>query len=132
VGVAVALLVFVAVVGRWMLTPFDDWVPLDAPEALPAGVDPNALPKSAMFRCSAPVGEVESAVASPQATEALELQVVAREPCAGPRSLHRAIGTVDLAVAGAGLLVVVLAARRREPAVEPDGTLDRRELTGVT
>jgi hypothetical protein len=115
--------VFGALILRWMVSSFDDWVPLAAPQELPAGVAANDLPRSAQFRCPAPWGDGESGVATPQATQALEgrslpdpsivvAQELAREPCVEARAQRRAIGIVNL-VACAGLLLVLTTHRRR-------------------
>lgn len=120
-AVVVALL-FGGVAVYAMVTPFDDWVPLDgatqAPVARPGRggaepVDPNQLPHSARFRCSAPFGGDESAVASPEAVDALELQGLQREPCASIRRQYRMIGIVDLVAVAAVLAVVFVVHRRR-------------------
>lgn len=118
-AIAIAVLVFGVVAVYSMVTPFDDWVPLDAASEVPVArpgadvVDPNQLPHSARFRCSAPFGDDESAVATPQAVEALELQGLQREPCATIRQQRRVMGIVDLVAATAVLLVVFVVHRRR-------------------
>lgn len=114
----VAVLVFGVVIARWLTTPFEDWVPLAAPTDLPAEINPDDLPHSAHFRCAAPFGEAESAVATDQATDALDVQSLVREPCVEIRSQHRAIGSLNLAVA-AGLLGAGVVMRRRQSDRQP-------------
>jgi hypothetical protein len=114
---AAVLVAFGVMVLGWMAASFDDWVPLDPPATLPAGVDRSTLPPSAHFRCAGVLGEDGSAKATEQAIEALAIQQLSREPCVGARRQHRLLGIVDLALAGAGLLVVgwaSLRARHRE------------------
>lgn len=109
----VALLVFAAVIARWLTTPFDDWVPLVAPADLPAEIIVDDLPHAAQFECSAPFGEAEASVATEQAIDALELQALVREPCSEIRSQHRAVGSVNIAVSLGLLGVSVVVWRRR-------------------
>jgi hypothetical protein len=123
IGAAIVVLVLGVVVARWMVTPFDDWVPLAEPKELPADVNPDDLPKAAEFRCSAALGDGDSAVATEQATQALEVQQLTREPCVDPRAQNRVVGSADLLVS-AGLLFLLVAVHRRNAASrgrEPHG-----------
>ena len=110
--VLAGLVVFAFVIGRWLTTPFDDWVPLDAPDELPAGVVEDDLPASARFTCSQPLGTDSEALASDQAEEALAIQALSRPPCDGPRTQHRVVGLVDLAVAALVFVVALVVWRR--------------------
>lgn len=113
VGATIGLVLVGIVIGRWLVTPFDDWVPLAPRADLPAEVDPNELPQSARFECPAVLWGSGSPEATQQATEALEMQDLTREPCVDASRQHRAIAVVDLAVLGAAAVAVVLVVRRR-------------------
>ena len=95
-----------------MTTPFDDWVPLDAPDELPDGVVEDDLPASARFECSQPLGSDSEALASDQAEEALAIQGLARPPCDGPRTQHRVVGLIDLAVIALAFVATLVVWRR--------------------
>lgn len=100
----VVLLLFTVVVGRWMVTPFDDWVPLVMPKQLPAGVDPNGIPTAAHYRCSAPFAGQDKASITNQASRALELQTLSREPCNDIWPQRRILAIADL-ILSLGLFV---------------------------
>jgi len=110
--VLAGLVVFALVIGRWMTTPFDDWVPLNAPEALPSGVVEDDLPASARFECSPPLGSDSEAVASDQAEEALSIQGLSRTPCDGPRAQYRVVGLIDLGVIAIVFVATLVVWRR--------------------
>lgn len=112
-GATVGLLLVGIVIGRWLVTPFDDWVPLAPRADLPAEVDPNELPQSARFECPALLWGGGSPEATQQATEALEMQDLTREPCVDARRQYRALAIVDLVVLGAAAVAVVLVVQRR-------------------
>lgn len=114
--VAVTLVVVALVIGRWLTTPFDDWVPLNAPAVLPAGVAADDLPDAAHFTCSQLIGTASDPVASAQAREALTTQSLSRAPCDGFRVQRQVLGVADLALIGL-LFVGTLAiwARQRRP-----------------
>ena len=100
----VVLLLFTVVVGRWMVTPFDDWVPLVMPKQLPAGVYPNGIPTAAHYRCSAPFAGQDKASITNQASRALELQTLSREPCNDIWPQRRILAIADL-ILSLGLFV---------------------------
>lgn len=112
VAVVAGLLVLGMVIGRWMTTPFDDWVPLDAPDELPSGVAEDDLPAAARFECARPFGAPE-AIASAQAEEALSIQALSRPPCEGPRAQHRLVGLLNLVVIALACFGTFMVWRRR-------------------
>ena len=122
-AVLAGLIVFALVIGRWMTTSFDDWVPLDAPAALPAGVVEDDLPDSARFVCSQPLGSGADAVASDQAQEALRIQSLSRTPCDGPRAQHRVLGVVDLVVMALAFVATLVLWRRPSARSEPSASV---------
>jgi hypothetical protein len=114
VGV-VGLAVFALVLGRWLTTPFDDWVPLDPPRELPFGVAQEDLPASAHFECSAAIGgSGPDATATAQADEALAIQSLSRPPCDGIRTEHRVIGLMDFALIALGYVIALVIWRWRK------------------
>jgi hypothetical protein len=110
--VVAAAVVFVLVVVRWLTTPWDDWVPLDPHQDLPAEIIVDDLPEAAHYRCSA-VLDSDTATATDQAVEAQRYQDLTREPCSGFRTQRKALGGVDVAVALAVVAGVVVVSRRR-------------------
>ncbi len=103
---AVLLLLFTVVIGLWMVSPFDDWVPLVPPRQLPADIGPDALPAAAHYRCSAPFAGRHEASITKQASHALELQTLSREPCDEAWPQRRMLALTDLVIS-LGLLVVL-------------------------
>jgi hypothetical protein len=109
--VAVGAVVFVLVIARWLTTPWDDWVPLDPHQDLPAEITVDDLPDAAHYRCSA-VLDSDTATATDQALDAQRYQDLTREPCSGLRPQRKALGGLDVAVALAAVAGVVLVSRR--------------------
>ena len=119
----VALVVLALVIGRWLTTSFDDWVPLVAPAVLPEGVVQDDLPDSAAFECSAPLGAAEDPVATDQAEEAMAVQSLSRAPCEGLRLQRSVLGILDLLVIGIALAgTFVIRGRRRRSAASSVAT----------
>ncbi|MGK2958392.1 MAG: hypothetical protein ACSLFB_08350 [Acidimicrobiales bacterium] len=115
---AVVLLLFTLVIARWMASPFDDWVPLVLPRQLPAEIGPDDLPTAAHYRCSAPFAGHHEASITEQASHALELQTLAREPCDELWPQRRMLALADLTIYLG--LFVALAVWSFRP--EPTGT----------
>ena len=109
--VAVGAVVFVLVVARWLTTPWDDWVPLDPHQDLPAEIVVDDLPDAAHYRCSA-VLDSDTAVATDQAVDAQRYQDLTREPCSGLRTQRKAVGGMDVAVALAAVAGAMVLSRR--------------------
>ena len=117
---ALSLVVFALVIGRWLTTPFDDWVPLDAPAVLPSGVAEDDLPASARFECSQPLGAAAEPVASTQARDAMTVQSLSRTPCEDARGQRRVLGLVDLVVIALAFVgTLAIWGRRGRPSTAP-------------
>lgn len=121
--VLVGALLFALVIGRWMTTSFDDWVPLNPPEVLPTGIVEADLPDAARFECSAPVGAEPAARASAQAEEALELQTLSRTPCDDSRTQHRVVGALDLVVILSASIATIVIWRRSRTRVDRSSSM---------
>ena len=79
--------------------------------SLPASLRTTCLPRHGLT-CSQPLGTDSEALASDQAEEALAIQGLSRPPCDGPRTQHRVVGLVDLAVAALAFVVTLVVWRR--------------------
>ncbi|MBI1843515.1 MAG: hypothetical protein HYR89_02725 [Actinobacteria bacterium] len=112
---AVLLLLFTVVTARWMVSPFDDWVPLVLPQQLPAGIGPGDLPTAAHYRCSAPFAGHHAASITEQAGDALELQTLSRKPCDEVWPQRRVLALTDLVIALGLFVALAVWSFRPEP-----------------
>ena len=110
--VGVGAVVFVLVVARWLMTPWDDWVPLAPHQDIPAEITVDDLPTAARYRCAA-VLDSNTATATDQAVVAQTHQDLTREPCSGFRTQRKVVGGVDVAVGLAVLVGALVVSRPR-------------------
>jgi hypothetical protein len=122
--VVAGAVIFALVIARWLTTPWDDWVPLDPQQNLPADIVVDDLPDAAHYRCSA-VLDSDTATATEQAVDAQRHQDLTREPCSGLRTQRKALGGLDMAIALAVVIgVVVLSRRHAAPSPGNRNTFD--------
>ncbi|HEV2069443.1 MAG TPA: hypothetical protein VGR26_06590 [Acidimicrobiales bacterium] len=104
-AVALALLVWIAVIAVWASRPWSDHVPLEIPPEIPRE---ELEAQSARFECGAPFGDApvessEKAAESPYP--------VSRQPCTG-RVGRQSLAIADIAAGVLGLVVLLRLARR--------------------
>lgn len=108
-AVALAVLVWIALIALWAYRPWSDHVPLVIPPEVPRE---EVEDESARFKCGAPFGD-DTVEPSEEAREAP--YPVSRQPCTG-RVGRQVLALADIAAGVLGLLVVLrLAQRSRGP-----------------
>ena len=109
------LILFGVCVVMWGSASFTDHVPL-----VVKGREP---PQSVSFRCPAILGQGGEPEASEHAIQVLQDRRLTRPPCAPFREQRRVLAAVDLAVAAAGLgLLLRLRMRFAQPTMPPPMT----------
>lgn len=103
-AVALALLVWIAVIAVWAYRPWSDHVPLEIPPEVPRE---EVETQSARFECGAPFGE-DTVEPSEEATESP--YPVSRQPCTG-RVGRQSLAIADIAAGVLGLVVLLRLAR---------------------
>ncbi|MBW3651683.1 MAG: hypothetical protein KY458_14045 [Actinobacteria bacterium] len=104
-AVALALLVWIAVIAVWAYRPWSDHVPLEIPPEIPRE---ELEAESATFECGAPFGD-DTVAPSEEATESP--YPVSRQPCTG-RVGRQSLAIADMAAGVLGLVVLLRLARR--------------------
>lgn len=112
------LVVFAIATVWWMSTSFDDYVPLVQPDELPEGTVASDLPTTAQYHCSAPLSGDDEASGTDEASEALEVQTLSREPCERWWPQRKGLAAVNVAVALGGLIALGVRSFRPRSASE--------------
>lgn len=130
--VAVLLLAYGGAVLLVATRGFDDWVPLVAPVELDPAIDRSTLPRAAHFECPGAFEATGPGVETAQASRALEIQDLTREPCVDAHSQRRMLDIGSMAIVTVGLLGCgALATRRRRARPGPRGASTARPGDGT-